>query len=255
MANKYISRVDDTNKLKVNFTRIMSVNRNAMLQEQLEKSHERKSRGVKRVSKQVTDPCGKREGIERLKRIQEVYSHFRDGRGMPKLFKDVDHMRVLIEKYFDSCFAPVIDRRTGNVVYDENGDIKKHQVKPFTISGLALALGFYDNAQMDGYLRRSLRGGDSPEFARILSQAKQRVREFAECKLYDRDAQKGAQYICSVMFKETTAKEDSDIETNRRKIELAEKEYELKKQLLEEGEDGDSNITVTIKRASKDGED
>lgn len=56
--------------------------------------------------------------------------------GRPLLFKDKKSLQLAIDDYFNSCFEKVeIEDRSGNI------KIKNVQIKPFTIAGLAYALG------------------------------------------------------------------------------------------------------------------
>lgn len=59
--------------------------------------------------------------------------------GRPKAYTDVEIMQQKIDSYFDSCFEPKRDKE-GKILRDFDGSAIMVQTKPFTLSGLALAL-------------------------------------------------------------------------------------------------------------------
>lgn len=62
-------------------------------------------------------------------------------RGRPLLFPDVAALQKAIDAYFESCWGPARDM-FGNIVKDkETGAVMMKQYKPYTLSGLAVALG------------------------------------------------------------------------------------------------------------------
>jgi hypothetical protein len=83
--------------------------------------------------------------------------------GRPLKFKDIKKLRKAIEAYFDSCWEPVMDHRLtaeARQLKEENpgykpkptdyewvqetdwqGKLQFRQIRPYTITGLALALG------------------------------------------------------------------------------------------------------------------
>ena len=117
--------------------------------------------------------------------------------GRPLKFKTPEEMKEKIEEYFDSCFKPLmvydkIEERYKTVT-DENGNIIKEQCRPFTISGLAYALGLSRQA----LLNYSERDG----FVDTIMQAKQKCEIYAEERLFDRDGNRGAVFSLSNNFK------------------------------------------------------
>lgn len=117
--------------------------------------------------------------------------------GRPLKYKTPEEMQVEIDKYFDSCFRPVrvFIKDTNKYINltDENEEIIKEQYKPFTMSGLAYALGMSRQALLN-YSERD-------EFVDTITQAKQRCEIYAEERLYDRDGNRGAIFSLSNNFK------------------------------------------------------
>lgn len=117
--------------------------------------------------------------------------------GRPLKFKTPEEMQVEIDKYFDSCFRPVrvFIKDTNKYINltDENEEIIKEQYKPFTMAGLAYALGMSRQALLN-YSERD-------EFVDTITQAKQRCEIYAEERLYDRDGNRGAIFSLSNNFK------------------------------------------------------
>ena len=85
--------------------------------------------------------------------------------GRPKKFKTVEELQELINTYFDSCFE--IDAKTG-VTY---------QSRPFTVSGLAYALGTSRQTLMR-YEK------EFTEYSDTISIAKARIEQYAEEQLF-----------------------------------------------------------------------
>jgi hypothetical protein len=117
--------------------------------------------------------------------------------GRPLKFKTPEEMQVEIDKYFDSCFRPVrvFIKDTNKYINltDENEEIIKEQYKPFTMSGLAYALGMSRQALLN-YSERD-------EFVDTITRAKQKCEIYAEERLFDKDGNRGAVFSLSNNFK------------------------------------------------------
>ena len=85
--------------------------------------------------------------------------------GRPKKFKTVEELQELIDTYFDSCFE--VDTKTG-VTY---------QSRPFTVSGLAYALGTSRQTLMR-YEK------EFTEYSDTILLAKARIEQYAEEQLF-----------------------------------------------------------------------
>lgn len=91
--------------------------------------------------------------------------------GRPLKYKTAEDMQKVIDKYFEDCDNYHFK------TYDENGnEIYKHAPKPYTITGLALAL---DLCRQD-----LLNYQGKKEFHDTVKRAKQRCENYAEEQLF-----------------------------------------------------------------------
>lgn len=183
--------------------------------------------------------------------------------GQRPLFLSVEDLKAKCDAYFESCMGYTFNKN-GEIVMSENGKPVRVQVRPYTVSGFARALGLSTVTMMQ------YRGGaidvildemrcdtdDTLTFARVLNDARQRIEEYVESRLYDRDGQGGARHVldCAYGAKWVTSKERAEIDRMGREMKLRLEEFNMKKKLLEEGGDDDS-ITINVVRAKAKGED
>lgn len=181
--------------------------------------------------------------------------------GQKKRFVSPEHLQCLVNEYFESCNGPLLDRY-GNLVYDKDGQLVKTQVRPWTVSGLALYLGVttvalkqYRLGRIDTFLdEMRAQTDDVLTFSRVLIEAKQKIESYAEQRLYDRDGSQGARFVLDNAFNWVSRKEQAEIDKMVQESILKAKEFELKKNLLDSSED-DSSLTINIIRGRKDHED
>ena len=118
--------------------------------------------------------------------------------GAPRKWKSVKAMQEAIDAYFKKCEGEplIVD---GSVAVDKYGVPIIINVKPPTITGLALALGFTGRQALLDYQAR-------PEFADTVTRAKSRCEEYAEARLYDKDGANGAKFSlgCNFGWREAT---------------------------------------------------
>jgi len=181
-----------------------------------------------------------------------LFGHKNPTLGGKKRFLSPEHMQSIINEYYASCMGPMIDRY-GNLVYDNKGNIVKTQVKPYTLSGLALYLGIsttqlkrYHKGMLDSILdEMRAETDDRLTFSAVISKARQTVEAYAEGRLYDRDGQAGARYVLDSVFDWVTNKEQSDIDKAKADSEIRKKEFELKKKILDlDSENTDLTINI-----------
>lgn len=112
--------------------------------------------------------------------------------GAPRKWKSVKAMQKAIDAYFEKCEGKplIID---GKQQRDKYGVPIFINVKPPTITGLALALGFTGRQALLDYQAR-------PEFADTVTRAKARCEEYAEMRLYDKDGANGAKFSLGCNF-------------------------------------------------------
>ncbi len=177
--------------------------------------------------------------------------------GHQRKYLSPEHLQGMVNEYFESCMGPMINR-DGNLVYDEQGRLVKTQVKPFTLSGLALHLGVstqtlkrYREGQLDTILdEMKAETEDHLTFSRVVLRAKQTIEAYAEGRLYDRDGSNGARFVLDCCYGWVSHREQSDIDKAKQDAKLRRDEFELKKKLIDEEED-DSNFTINIVRGRK----
>lgn len=182
-------------------------------------------------------------------------------KGQKRRFMSPEHLQCMVNEYFESCNGPLLDRY-GNLVYDKNGNLVKTQVEPWTVSGLALYLGVatttlkkYREGRIDTLLDEMRADTDDyMTFSSVVLKAKQKIESYAEKRLYDRDGQQGARFVLDNAFQWVSRKEQAEIDKMTQESILKAKEFQLKKDLLDSGED-DSSLTINIIRGRKDHED
>lgn len=160
-------------------------------------------------------------------------------------FQTPDEMVAMANDYFKSCWGYVYDKN-GQIVYNRNDQPIKTLVRPYTVSGLCNALGLY-RSNLSHYMTRAEEGKLDPGFWIVISTALSVIQENAEEKLYDRDAQMGAKFVLQSAFHWNTDKEEAEVNNIRKKTQLLQDEFELKKKLLD-GTDGDTELRIEIVR-------
>lgn len=94
--------------------------------------------------------------------------------GRPRLFKTPAQMQKAIQEYFDDCDNRIIEIHT-----EEGGTLGVNKPAPYTICGLALALGTTRQTLLN---YETVYGG---EFFDTLKKAKTKVEQYAENHLYE----------------------------------------------------------------------
>lgn len=208
-----------------------------------------------------------------LRGIRNPHSPFNGkinpSQGGQRRFLTPEHLKCMVDEYFESCNGPVFDKY-GNLVYDRDGNLVKTQVRPYTVSGLALYLKIstvslkkYREGLIDSILdEMKAQTDDTLTFSRVILNAKQKIEAYAEGRLYDHEGQRGAQFVLDNVYGWVSRKEQADIKLARAnakktkaEIQLKRDEFNLKKQLLDTA-DGDDEITIRVVRGKKpDGDD
>jgi len=128
--------------------------------------------------------------------------------GRPLLFQTVEALEQKIEEYFNSCFRPLVEVKTGKIVLDSNNKEIPFQFKPFTISGLAYYL--HTNRQtLINYQNRDL-------FFDAIMRAKERCEAFTEESLFTRDGANGAKFVLLNGYE--AWKDRQEIDVNMKKL-------------------------------------
>lgn len=199
-----------------------------------------------------------------LRGIRDPHNPF-NGRLNPsqgggRKFLSPEHLQSQINEYYESCMGPMFYK--GELVKDSDDRVVKTQVKPFTLSGLALYLGVstetlrkYRNGRLDSILdEMKAETDDCLTFSSVILRAKQTIEAYAEGRLYDKDGQRGAQFVLDCVFGWVSHKDQSDIDKAKKDSQLRQDEFNLKKQLIDEGEE-DDNFTINIVRGRRHEDD
>lgn len=107
---------------------------------------------------------------------------------------DVIRLRHKAEEYFKKCDGEMLKDGAGDYVLDKNGQPIIVGVEPYTVTGVALALGFNSRAQFIEYQNRE-------DFEELITWCKTKCEEYAEKRLYDRDGANGARFSLANNFK------------------------------------------------------
>lgn len=114
--------------------------------------------------------------------------------GRPPMYTSVEEMQKKIDAYFEECDGKILFDPDGNPMRDKNGRIIRDDRKPYTITGLALALGFATRKSLLEYEGKE-------EFVNTIARAKSRVERYAEERLFDKNGANGAKFSLANNFK------------------------------------------------------
>lgn len=162
-------------------------------------------------------------------------------------YETPEELQKAVDAYFDSCFGPTYYR--GQQVLDANGDPVMTQIEPFTVTGLARHLHI-TTVTLYKYEAHAKAGLIPQEYADIVIDAKLRIQEYAEKRLYDRDGSSGARFVLEAGFGWMTKKEKKELKQNKKRIELSQQKLEFIKKKAEEDKLQDKELIVNILRAS-----
>ena len=110
-------------------------------------------------------------------------------------FKNAAQINALAEKYFKECAGIQAADENGEPVYDKNGvPVMSVPERPYTVTGLALALGFPSRLALLEYSGNKACGA-------AVSKALMRIEEYAEAKLFDKGQYSGAKFFLSNNFR------------------------------------------------------
>lgn len=142
--------------------------------------------------------------------------------GRPPAFQSVEEMEVLIDKYFEDCDGKIVVDKDGNPMRNKDGKIIRDDRRPYTVTGLALALGFNSRTSLLNYEGKE-------EFVNTILRAKARVEKYAEERLYDNNGANGAKFSLANNFKGWTEKQTIEADVKNKvtiNVELVDDEEE-----------------------------
>lgn len=130
--------------------------------------------------------------------------------GRPFAIKSRKELQEKIDKYFADCEPNplIVD---GVAVLDKNGLPVYTGGRPLTMSGLAYSLGI-DRTTLINY-------GKSEEYGDIVARAKNRVEQYMEERLFDKDGANGAKFALSNNYDGWAEKQETKNDNNT-KIEI-----------------------------------
>ncbi|MBQ5746946.1 MAG: hypothetical protein IIV81_03300 [Clostridia bacterium] len=118
--------------------------------------------------------------------------------------KNINEIKKRVEEYFSSRLQPMTDK-SGNLLLDGNGEVIMRAVLPYTLTGLALAVGLDSREELFSFT--------DPEINRFLRMSAMKVEEYAEERLFSKEAFSGIKLFLSVNFDrwgDTVSDSDSD---------------------------------------------
>lgn len=133
--------------------------------------------------------------------------------GRPMIIQTVEEMQRRIDAYFDECDGHPLEDKDGSLIlnkYDEQIMIGE---KPYTMTGLALAIGLNSRQALLNYQGRA-------EFNDTITRAKARVEQYAESRLFDRDGANGAKFSLANNFKQWKEKQELELSGSIIKVQI-----------------------------------
>lgn len=119
----------------------------------------------------------------------------------------VEKMQERIDAYFKECEGTVVTDANGDPIMDKYGNVIMRGVRPLSITGLALAIGFNSRQSLLNYQGR-------PEFMDTITRAKAKVEQYAEERLFDKDGANGAKFSLANNFDGWKEKQQIDANVN-----------------------------------------
>ncbi len=110
-------------------------------------------------------------------------------------YDSVEQLEEKIEAYFESCKGELLRDKDGEIVFNQKDGMPVWVGRRTpTIPGLALALGFSSKQSLYNYKAKK-------EFLDSISRAQTRVEQYTAEKLFDRESQRGAQFVLEYGFR------------------------------------------------------
>ena len=113
--------------------------------------------------------------------------------GRPPMYNTAEEMQKKIDDYFELCQGRILKDEEHGIIRDKYGVPVYVDVRPPTITGLALALGFNSRQALLNYQAKD-------EFNDTILRAKARVECYAEERLFDKDGANGAKFSLANNF-------------------------------------------------------
>lgn len=127
--------------------------------------------------------------------------------GRPPMYKTKEEIQEKIEAYFEECNGEILTDAEGNPMIDKYGNVIRVGVRPLTITGLALALGFNSRQALLNYQGKE-------EFNDTITRAKAKIEQYAEERLFDKEGANGAKFSLSNNFEGWREKQQIEADVN-----------------------------------------
>lgn len=164
-----------------------------------------------------------------------------------------------INEYWESCNGYILGKDRMPIL-DEDGRYVRGQVKPYTTTGLAIALGI-DRSTLLSYTEDQINAlgvptdedYEGPTYGELVRAARMKIQEYAESKLYDRDGFNGGKFVLDCSFGWIGNKEKAEIKKMKKELQVKLRELELREKQLDlaMAEGVDEPINITIRRAGE----
>lgn len=171
-------------------------------------------------------------------------------------WRSPEQLYQLIDGYFESCWGVLHDYK-GRILEDKNGLPKEGMIEPLTLSGLAHAchiethrLRKWNEGEINALGMPTDDDYEGPQYSDLLWVARQRIEKYAETRLYDKEGSFGGRFVLNAGFSWREGKEEAEIESIRKELELKERQLELRERQLQMAEDNPEPVTITIRRAT-----
>lgn len=153
------------------------------------------------------------------KKTENVHGRLEDGKlvmdmSNPLLpygatFSNTAMLQQRLSEYFLSCEGPAKNKK-GDIVRDRAGNPYMTQVKPYTLAGMARAMGV-ETRELKKFAAGKYDTAKE-KYSYWVKMGAQQIEEYAESRLYDKDGHNGGRFVLDSAFGRTIKKDSSDVE-------------------------------------------
>lgn len=142
--------------------------------------------------------------------------------GCPPTFTSSVEVQGLIDNYFIECDGKLLEDKDGIPILNKYDEPIVIGAKPYTVTGLALALGFNSRQTLLNYQAKD-------EFMDTIVRAKAYIEQYAERRLYDREGSNGAKFVLANNYgwRDKTEVESTNLNYNKDMTTLSDEEIEI----------------------------
>lgn len=178
--------------------------------------------------------------------------------GRKRTFETAEELRAACDDYFKSQECFIYDK-WGQAIKDPMTGEYIKSTHPLTISGLGLHIGV-STSSLRRYKAIAESGTVPYEFAEVVMEALQKIEAYAERRGYDRDGNRGSEFVLERGFQWQSKKEEREIvrlrvetEIAKEKLKMEQEKHKLQMELIKMGMgDGEDNeVNITISRAKR----